>query len=321
MKYRSLLLSIILISLSFPLCGQEILNFHMFLPNHKGALEISLPGFEVSQIGLHPDGDEYKITAKNPNGMYLTAFVDVAPRKGSNSAARDDSLAGLKASKKFKMDDIKLSETKNFAVTEYIVHEYQGEKIEQKSYHVYFGGDDIWADVHMSKVDYKPEDKKLFDEVLLTLKFLPEYQPVTADWHFIAAMFYMSKDYKNSAIYYQKVLDLEKQKPTLSTKMTRVVIDQLGMSYGISGDIDRSRQVFEYGISKDPGYPLFYYNLACGYGEQGNKDKVIEYLKEAFERKANMIKGESMPDPMTDDSFSKFVKDKDFIDAVKAMKK
>src|SRR5271167_1473371 len=97
MRFRMYLLSLVIFCISIQLCAQEVHNFHMFIPGHKGALEISLLGFEVSQVGLHPDGQEYKITAKNPNGIYLTAFVDIAPRKGSNTDVRNESLTGLKA--------------------------------------------------------------------------------------------------------------------------------------------------------------------------------------------------------------------------------
>jgi tetratricopeptide (TPR) repeat protein len=98
-----------------------------------------------------------------------------------------------------------------------------------------------------------------------------------------------------------------------------VLIDQLGMAYGISGDLARSKSVFEYGISKDPDYPMFYYNLACGYGEQNDKANALVFLRKAFDRKANSIKGERMPDPLSDDSFRNFVSDPAFVKEVKAM--
>jgi hypothetical protein len=42
-------------------------------------------------------------------------------------------------------------------------------------------------------------------------------------------------------------------------------------------------------------------------------------LRLAYKYKANMIEGESFPDPLQDDSFRKFVNDKKFVDAVHAM--
>lgn len=37
----------------------------------------------------------------------------------------------------------------------------------------------------------------------------------------------------------------------------------------------------------------------------------------AFERKANILKGEQMPDPRTDSCFEKYVRDADFVALVK----
>jgi len=98
-----------------------------------------------------------------------------------------------------------------------------------------------------------------------------------------------------------------------------VLIDQLGMSYGISHELAKSKAVFEYGISKDPEYPLFYYNIACGYGEQNDRENALVFLKKAFERKANVLKGEAMPNPLTDDSFKNLISDPTFVKEVKAM--
>jgi tetratricopeptide (TPR) repeat protein len=118
---------------------------------------------------------------------------------------------------------------------------------------------------------------------------------------------------------YQQALDLEKQSPTLDGTMTRVLIDNLGMAYGVTGNLVKSREVFDYGLSKDPNYPLFYYNIPCIYGEKDDVDNAIAYLQKAFANKANVIAGEKMPDPRTDDSFARFMKDDRFVRTVTAL--
>jgi tetratricopeptide (TPR) repeat protein len=69
------------------------------------------------------------------------------------------------------------------------------------------------------------------------------------------------------------------------------------MAYGITGDLDNSEATLRYGVSKDPDYPMFYYNLGCVYAERGDMDKAMSYLSKAFPRRANSIPGEGMPDP------------------------
>jgi Tfp pilus assembly protein PilF len=135
------------------------------------------------------------------------------------------------------------------------------------------------------------------------------------------SQYYLQHDYKGAIGPYQKALDLEKQSAKLDKTWLRVLIDNLGMSYGISGDLDKAKETFEYGISRDDEYPLFYYNMACTYGEMDNEEKAIEYLRGAFERKDNMIEGEHFPDPATDSSFKKFMKSAKFTAALAEMKK
>jgi tetratricopeptide (TPR) repeat protein len=133
--------------------------------------------------------------------------------------------------------------------------------------------------------------------------------------------YFLKHDFEKAIVPYQKALDLEKEKRTLDKTLWKVLVDNLGMSYGISGDLDKAKETFEYGISKDPDYPMFYYNLACTYGEKDDLDKAIENLKLAFARRENMIPGEQMPDPATDSSFQRFVNDEKFKAALKELKK
>jgi hypothetical protein len=94
--------------------------------------------------------------------------------------------------------------------------------------------------------------------------------------------------------------------------MRRVITDQAGMSYGISGDNVKSRAIFNAAIAKDPDYPLFYYNLACVDAQENKLVDARTHLQEAFARKANMIAGETMPDPNKDDSFMPYRNNADF---------
>ena len=132
--------------------------------------------------------------------------------------------------------------------------------------------------------------------------------------------YYQKHDFAQAIPPYQKALDLEKEKRTLDKTLWKVLVDNLGMAYGISGDLDKAKETFEYGISKDPDYPMFYYNMACTYGEKEDMEKAIEYLKLAFDRRENMIPGEKIPNPATDSSFQRFMKDEKFKAALKELK-
>jgi len=98
-----------------------------------------------------------------------------------------------------------------------------------------------------------------------------------------------------------------------------VLIDNLGMARGMTDDIKGSLAVLEYGISKEPAYPMFYYHIACGYSELNDQDNAIKYLRLAAKYKANMISGETFPDPATDNSFHNFAGGEKFKNALAAL--
>lgn len=143
----------------------------------------------------------------------------------------------------------------------------------------------------------------------------PSSPPVirtSADLFGQASALFLRHDYRNAALYYQQALDQEKQTARLPRDQWRVLVDNLAMSYGISGDLRRAQETLEYGLTKDPKYPGFFYTMACVYAEQNDLDRTLSNLKTAFQYRGNLIAGEHMPDPRTDDSFQRFKNDDRF---------
>jgi hypothetical protein len=64
---------------------------------------------------------------------------------------------------------------------------------------------------------------------------------------------------------------------------------------------------------------MFYYNLACTYGEMDKMNEATVQLRLAYKYKANMIAGETLPDPLQDDSFRRFAHNGEFVKAVHEM--
>jgi tetratricopeptide (TPR) repeat protein len=77
----------------------------------------------------------------------------------------------------------------------------------------------------------------------------------------LPSLFYLKHDYAEAAKRYQKALDLEKQNRTFNKSLFRVLVDNLGMSYGLVGKLSKAKETFEYGVTQDAEYPLFHYLL------------------------------------------------------------
>lgn len=235
------------------------------------------------------------------------------------------------------MASVQVRETEEYVRAQYdATAEMSGKKVRQRSVNYYIAYQGKWIDVHISFVEPGEKDASLFDTFDRTLAYGPSggFPPAdkllnldpaqTADrvmkYVVDGTRQFAQHDYKKAADTYGRALEIERHVPNLTDLQWKILIDNLGMAYGISGQLDKARETFEYGLSKAPRYPMFHYSLACAYAEMGKRDEAVASLRRAFEFKQNMLPGETLPDPATDDSFARFMKDKAFVNALKDMR-
>jgi hypothetical protein len=133
---------------------------------------------------------------------------------------------------------------------------------------------------------------------------------------------YNNHDFKKAIPELKAALDELKGTAGFETSLAwRVLVDNLGMAYGVAGDLKNAKETFDYGIARDSKYPMFHYNLACTFAEMNDRDNVIAELKLAYTFKANANAGEPMPNPAADSSFQKLMKDKTFLAVLDEIRK
>ncbi|MGA2376107.1 MAG: tetratricopeptide repeat protein [Candidatus Sulfotelmatobacter sp.] len=301
----------------------------MTIPGVKGILEFDV-GSTTPEIHVRPDGQEVQLRAfGRPDGLEITAFLQRVAFPASAEKCRDAWWPDTKKGP-FQRDNLQEAVVKDgIARVEFVVPEFQGVKVQQKNIHAYVGGGDLCAEIHLSKVAFKPGDQKLFEDLLASVKLMPDAllsaaqaQDHDSSYYFgEGGKFFLQQNYSEAANSYERALDMEKRKRTLSKDYFRVLVDNLGMSYGISGDLPQAEATFEYGLTQDPEYPMFFYNLACTYGEMDKMNDALTQLRLAYKYEANMIAGETIPDPLKDDSFRHFVDKEEFVKAVREMQK
>jgi tetratricopeptide (TPR) repeat protein len=147
--------------------------------------------------------------------------------------------------------------------------------------------------------------------IISSMRFVPGYAPQFKDVFLYGMIFYEKQDYKNAAPYLEQSIGLAAGTSD-PVKWRRVATDNAGIAYGISGNTKAARNTFEAAIAKDPDYPMHYYNLACADASEKNLEAAKKHLQQAFERKANALQGEALPDPKTDDSFTPYKNDPQF---------
>jgi len=139
------------------------------------------------------------------------------------------------------------------------------------------------------------------------------YRPTWVDYYAEATAFYLQSPGMAAPFYDAALKAMPEKAPDPEVlKARRIATDNVVSELGMMGDIRKAREYAERGIKLDPDYPLNYYQLACADAEEGKTADAKVHLREAFDRKQNVLPGESMPDPSKDDSIRKLKHHADF---------
>ncbi|HKO17809.1 MAG TPA: hypothetical protein VJU82_02880, partial [Acidobacteriaceae bacterium] len=177
------------------------------------------------------------------------------------------------------------------------------------------------AEIHASVVSGKPDEEKNLNEAISLFHPDLSYQPNWKDYFAEGTVFYKQSPAMGAPFYDASLnrMPLDAKDPE-TTNARRIATDQVVIALGMMGQVQRARTYAERGVKLDPEYPINYYNLACADAEEGKAADARAHLQQAFDRKANVIPGESMPDPSKDDSILKLKGNKEFWAFVQTLK-
>lgn len=291
----------------------------LWLPGNPWALVLSAPGFTVQRNEIQPDGRRYFLAENPKTRAVVSVYLEAAKALVTTEQCKRSLEARAKQNANLGLKGVAYREAGEMQILEYTIAEVDGVPMNQRNLFACWGKEDAFIDVHLSKVFFKAADQPLFDAILQAVHFVervPTANSVPAgnslEFFQEGSRYFLAHQYREAIGPYQKALEIEKVTPILDKSRWRVLVDNLGMSYGIARDLSRAKEVFEYGASKDPEYPMFYYNLACVAAEKGDADDAKSFLKLAYGYRSNMIQGETLPDPRVDDSFQRLLLEKEF---------
>jgi hypothetical protein len=115
--------------------------------------------FEASRPALVATG-RHRAT-----GLRLTIVMEPAAREGDARDCRKHYWRRARRSPIAKTD-VLLSERDDMAIVEYMAQEYGGVALRRKNVNAYLARDGIWIAIHLSKNDYRDEDRERFERVL-----------------------------------------------------------------------------------------------------------------------------------------------------------
>lgn len=140
------------------------------LPGKDWFVEIATDGFTVQKSGEKPGGQGIMFLAANEaTGVVMSAFLVKAPKAGDSKDVRAY-YWGYEKDAPLKIEGMKMTDLGEMPLIEYTVKEAQGVRIDQKHYRGFIAKDDVWFDIHLSKVKYKSEEDKLFTSILKSVR-------------------------------------------------------------------------------------------------------------------------------------------------------
>ena len=322
MKSRLVLLSILVFFLHWPVSSPaepRIPVFALTLPGLEWALEIRAPGFDVEKRTLGPRGDSIYLFGSNKDTqVIISAFLEKASRKVTSKECRDFYWSGTKRTP-LKKEQIEMYDFGDMAIVEYMVPTFQGRETNQKNLFAYFARDNYRSYIHLSKIRFVSGEEGLFNQILTAVRLNESYNPTASDLLEFGNLSLFRKDFGGAISYYWRALNLDGHRKSLGRKGWIFLVDQLGMSYGLSGDYLKAKETYEWAISQEPEYPMFFYNLACAYAEMNEMDEALRNLRLAYKYKGKVLPGQKFPDPRSDSSFKKYLNNKIFIAELKKM--
>jgi hypothetical protein len=293
-------------------------GFKIALPSHQGQLQWRADGFKIVQSSAKQNGLEIGIRGTNNSGrLTFLGFLFLIPGQAPLTSAkcRDGALEpekkGNPTMKILDSSEIARPDGPPLDLVSYTEQDRDG-KLWHNTRGFLASGDmcgdlEVYGGAPMAAED--PEIKSIWASYRLDISYTPLFNDVLL----YSQILYRDQMYKAAAPFFELALTkVGDDKDRDQVTWRRVVTDQAGMAYGMSGNIPKARALFEEAVAKDPEYPMNYYNLACADAEEKKLADARIHLQQAFAHKSNVIKGESMPDPTKDDSFLPYRGNKEF---------
>jgi hypothetical protein len=141
------------------------------LPDKPWALVIDLPGFVLDEQWPGRNGTLRMIRAHDPETrVIVSAFLERNPELGSKEQCRDLYWAKLQKSPST-YSDVTMPARGAMALVRATIAEAGGRPVRQQNIHAHMFRAGVCMEIHLSKMLYEPDDERLFEAVLRTVRF------------------------------------------------------------------------------------------------------------------------------------------------------
>lgn len=288
------------------------------VPGIKGVLEIDV-GPSPWHLDFLPEDKWTMLQARQrPDHVSISALLRQVTFPATAESCRNEFWPKLKQAISDRIADVQQSLDGGFARVAYTLNGVDG----GPAHHLlaYLGDRDLCSEIHLSKAGFTPADQNTFEQVLASVRLLPDESGLQAAGQPQSSSSFVAQgdearaqsNYAAAAHFYQRAFDLEKANKTFENDMFLDLISRLAFSYRMNGELNKAKDTLDYGLSQSATYPIFHYDLACTYAQMGKVDESIGQLRQAFQYSAKVAPTQIPANPEEDSCFSKIANDPRF---------
>lgn len=139
-------------------------------------LAIEFQGLQIERDQIKTDGRRY-LTASHPaTGLNLSIAMGPVQGNASSAGCLEQLHALRQGPVVSRGHDIVLTTTPALHTLEYTLHRFQGVRLDQKSMYACMVEQDVYANIHLSKVGYRPADAALFERVIRSIHLRADHR-------------------------------------------------------------------------------------------------------------------------------------------------
>lgn len=287
------------------------------VPGVKGVLEIDVGPSPWNLDFLPEDKWTMLQVHQRPDHVSISALLRQVTFPATAESCKNELWPKVKEGLGNRITDLQEKTQGGFARVDYALNGTEG-----TSHHLiaYLGSRDLCSEIHLSKVGFVAADQNAFEQVLSSVRLLPDQSGIQAAGQPDSSSSLMAQgdetraqsNYAAAARSYQRAFDLEKTNRTFENDTFLDLISKLAFAYRMNGQLNKAKDTLDYGLSQSATYPIFHYDMACTYAQMGKVDESIGQLRLAFQYRSKVAPLQVPANPEEDSCFSKIANDPRF---------
>ena len=201
----------------------------VWLPGKPWALELDGTGFTARANEIQPDGRRYFRAENTKTRAVVSVYLEASKalvQPGECKHSLEEKLKRNSSLASGSLRGVVTRESGEMQILEFTLPELDGVPTSQKNIFGCLIKDDVFVDLHISKVFFKPTDQPLFDALLQSVHFVPREAGDTSvpagnslKLFQEGSRYFIAHQYREAIPFYRKAFEIEKSTPTLDKNL------------------------------------------------------------------------------------------------------